>query len=295
MKLAVATFPIEWHSRWNDYVGKLRVWVRTAAEQGAELMVFPEHAALELASLAGPENARDPGRAAEAVTARLTDVDDLPASLARVFKVTISAATGPVRLRSGTTVDRARLFGPDGSAGHQDRLTVDPDEPLAVAEGEAARVFATPLGGIGILIGSDLARPEIARAMVEAGASLLLAPGAAEIPRGVARLRIAARARAAESGVPVLAAMTIGGADWLPAFRKLYGAAGIYVPPAPGLPDDGILAMGKADTPGWTYAEVDPTMPGLDPAARPLWSGRVEHAALAIPDGGEKPAEKNLS
>jgi predicted amidohydrolase len=288
MKLAVAAFPIEWHSRWNDYVGKLRVWIRTAAEQGAEVMVFPQHAALELASLAGAENARDPERAAEAVTARLKDVDDLHASLAREFKVTICAATGPVRQRSGTTVDRARLFGPDGSAGHQDRLTIEADDALAVSPGDTARVFATPVGEVGILIGSDLARPEIARAMVEAGARLLLAPGAAEIPRGVARLRIAGRARAAETGVPVLAAMTIGGADWLPAARKLYGAAGIYVPPSAGLPDDGVLAMGKVDTPGWTYAEIDPALPGLDATLRPLWSAPVERVALG-PAGAEKP------
>ena len=135
--------------------------------------------------------------------------------------------------------------------------------------------------------------------MVEAGASLLLAPGAAEVPRGVARLRIAARARAAETGAPVLAAMTIGGADWLPAARKLYGAAGVYVPPAPGLPDDGVLAMGKVDTPGWTYAEIEPELPALEAALPPLWSGTVERVALAATDGGgkpgDKPAEKNLS
>jgi hypothetical protein len=49
MKIAAAAYPIDWHNRWNDYVGKLRVWVRTAAEQGAELLAFPEHGALELA------------------------------------------------------------------------------------------------------------------------------------------------------------------------------------------------------------------------------------------------------
>ena len=59
MKIAAAAYPIDWHNRWNDYVGKLRVWVRTAAEQGAELLVFPEYGALELASLAGEDNARD--------------------------------------------------------------------------------------------------------------------------------------------------------------------------------------------------------------------------------------------
>ncbi|MFT3972042.1 MAG: nitrilase-related carbon-nitrogen hydrolase [Amaricoccus sp.] len=291
MKLAAAAFPIEWHSRWNDYVGKLRVWVRTAAGQGAEVLVFPQLAALELASLAGPDNAKDPDRAIEAVTARLKDVDDLHASLAREFRVMICAATGPVRLRSGGTVDRARLFGPDGSVGHQDRLTVDPDEPLRLDAGDTARVFETGLGGIGVLVGADLTRPEIARAMVEAGAGLLLAPGAADIPRGVARLRIAARARAAETGVPVAAAMTIGTVDWLPAARAGYGAAGIYVPPAPGLPDDGVFAMGKVDTPGWTFAELDLALSGLGTALRPAWPAEVER----VPLGQSVRPKKNLS
>ena len=97
MKIAAAAYPIDWHNRWNDYVGKLRVWVRTAAEQGAQLLVFPEYGALELASLAGEDNARDPARVIDAVTARIKDVDELHASLAREFAVHICAATAPVR------------------------------------------------------------------------------------------------------------------------------------------------------------------------------------------------------
>lgn len=291
MKLAAAAFPIEWHSRWNDYVGKLRVWVRTAAGQGADVLVFPQLAGLELASLAGEDNARDPERAVEAITARLKDVDDLHASLAREFKVTIAAATVPVRLRTGETVDRARLFAPDGSASHQDRLTIDPEEPFGIVVGASARVFDTPAGRLAILIGSDLTRPEIARAVVEAGATLLLAPGAAPIARTVARLRMAARARAAELAVPVVAAMAVGAADWLPAARQGMGAAGIYVPPLPGLPDDGILSMGKVETPGWTYAEIDPSLPELGKGPRPLWSAPVESVVLGAPES----AEKNLS
>lgn len=295
MKLAAAAFPIEWHSRWNDYVGKLRVWVRTATEQGAEILVFPQLAGLELASLAGEENAKDPERAIEAVTARIKDVDDLHASLAREFKVTISAATAPVRPRGGGAVDRARLFTPDGSVGKQDRLTIEPDEVLPLTAGESAQVFETPAGRVGILIGGDLARPEIARAMVESGARLLLAPGVAGIPRTVARLRIAARARAAETGVPVLASMTIGGADWLAAARQGYGAAGIYVPPAAGLPDDGILAIGKVDSPGWTSAELDLSLPGLGAGPAPLWTGPAETVVPGVAAGAGEATEKNLS
>lgn len=291
MKLAAAAFPIEWHSRWNDYVGKLRVWVRTGAEQGAEVLVFPQYAGLELASLAGEGNARDPERAIEAVTARIKDVDDLHASLAREFKVTICAATAPVRRRDGGTVDRARVFTPDGAVGLQDRLTASPEEPLPIEPGAVARVFGTPIGGVGVLIGGDLTRPEIARGMVDAGARFLLAPGAADVPREVARLRMAARARAAELGVPVVAAMTVGTADWLPAVRRVYGAAGVYVPPAGGLPDDGVLAMGKVDAPGWTCGEIDPGLPGFTEGPPPLWTGLVETEKLE-PVGR---SEKNLS
>lgn len=291
MKIAAASFPIEWHSRWNDYVGKLRIWVRTAAEQGADVLAFPQLAALELASLAGEDNAKDPLRAIEAVTARLKDVDDLHASLAREFRVTICAATGPVRRRDGGVVDRARLFAPDGSFGHQDRLTLELDEALPVEPGQAARVFETALGGIGVLIGGDLARPEIARAMVEAGARILLAPGAADVARKVARLRMAARARAEEFAVPVAAPMAVGAAEWLPVARHGYGTAGFYVPPAAGLPDDGVLAMGKLDTPGWTYAEVDLDQPGFGRTLEAAWSGPVETVTLRAKEG----AEKNLS
>ena len=100
MKIAAAAYPIDWHNRWNDYVGKLRVWVRTAAEQGAELLVFPEYGALELASLAGEDNARDPrARRSTRSTRASRTWTSCTASLAREFEVHICAASGPVRRR----------------------------------------------------------------------------------------------------------------------------------------------------------------------------------------------------
>jgi predicted amidohydrolase len=197
MKIAAAAYPFDWLNRWNDYVGKLRVWVRTAAEQGAELLVFPEHAALELASLAGAENARDLARTVEALTARIKDVDDLHASLAREFKVHVCAGSGPIRLRDAGTVNRARLFAPDGSRGEQDKLvpTRFEREAWGMLPGKAARVFETALGRIGILVGYDAEFPLPARAMAEAGAEILLVPSATDSARGHARVRIGARAR----------------------------------------------------------------------------------------------------
>jgi predicted amidohydrolase len=258
MKLAAAAFPIDWHNRWNDYVGKLRVWVRTAAEQGAELIVFPEYGALELASLAEEENARDPQRATEAVTARIKDVDELHGSLAREFKLYICAASGPVRRQGGASFNRVRLFAPDGRSHVQEKLVPSQAErdDWGIVPGGSARVFETALGRIGILIGGDVELPLIARAMVEAGAELLLAPTASDSVQGFARVRLAAMARALEGQCVVVHAVTVGDAGWLPAPRRSVGTAAVYGPLDLGFPEDGTIAAGKPNTAGWVHAEV---------------------------------------
>jgi predicted amidohydrolase len=258
MKIAVAAFPIEWHNRWNEYVGKLRVWVRTAAENGAEVLVFPEYGGLELASLAGEEIARDLPSAIDAVTARIKDADELHDSLAREFKVHICAGSAPVRLEDGRAVNRARFFGPDGSHGVQDKLipTRFEREEFGISGGGGLRVFETGLGTFAVLVCYDAEFPLIARAAVEAGADVLLVPSSTETMRGYWRVRVASMARALENQCVVAQAVAIGDADWCPAVDRNVGAAGIYGPPDQGFPEDGLIAVGKANTPGWTYGEV---------------------------------------
>lgn len=259
MKIAAAAYPIDWHNRWNDYVGKLRVWVRTAADQGAELLVFPEYAALELASLAGEDNARDLGRSIDAVNARIKDVDDLHGSLAREFKVHVCAASGPIRRPDGKPVNRARLFAPDGTQGHQDKMITArfEREDWGIARGDVLRVFDTQVGRIGILMGYDAEFPLLARAMAEAGAEILLVPCCTDTARGYWRVRIGAAARALENQCVVVQAPAVGEAHWLPAAARNHGAAAIYGPPDVGLPEDGVIASGKNGVAGWVHGEVD--------------------------------------
>jgi predicted amidohydrolase len=280
MKLAVAAYPIDWHNRWNEYVGKLRLWVRTAAEGGASLLVFPEFAALELASLAGEENARDPRRATEALTARLKDVDDLHASLAREFAVHIVAASGPVRSREGGVTNRARLFAPEGGRGAADQAAPPADVAAAwgLAPGPAPRLFETALAPIGVLVGADVAEPRLAQALARAGARLLVNPAWAAGAEAAAALRAAALARAAETGRVVAQACAIGVVDWIPALGRGAGAAGVYAPPASAA--EGVLAAGKADAAGWVQAEI--------PAA-------LLEAGAAAPSAGGEPAVETVA
>jgi predicted amidohydrolase len=258
MKIAAAAYPIDWHNRWNEYVGKLRVWVRTAAERGAELLVFPEHGALELASLAGEDNARDLKRMVDAVSARIKDVDELHASLAREFKVHVLAASGPIRREDGRAVNRARLFAPDGSHGHQDKVMLSrfESEEWGLEPGASLRLFETALGRLGVLIGYDAEFPLLARALAEAGAEALLVPSCTDGPRGYWRVRTGAAARALENQCVVVQAVTVGKADWLPPAAQTVGAAAVYGPPDLGFPEDGVVAAGKLDAAGWVHAEV---------------------------------------
>ena len=86
---------------------------------------------------------------------------------------------------------------------------------------------------------------------------MLLLPSLSDSQRGYARLRISALARAAETRCAVVHAVTLGPAEWLPMAARGYGAAAIFAPPDPGLPEDGIVNAGKADSAGWVHGEVD--------------------------------------
>ena len=52
--LAAAAYPLSALRDWQDYVAKQEAWVGEAAAQGADLLVFPEYARMELATLEGP-------------------------------------------------------------------------------------------------------------------------------------------------------------------------------------------------------------------------------------------------
>lgn len=286
MKIAAAAYPIDWHNRWNEFVGKLRVWVRTAAENGAGLLVFPENGALELASLAGEENAKDPARAREAVSARIRDVDELHASLAREFGVHICASSGPLRAESGVKVSRARFFAPSGAMGFQDKQSPSAFETEVeqISAGTVGRIFATDLGRIGVLPGGDAAFAAPALAMAAAGAEILLVPTCAPDSRAFWRARIAARARAVETRCFVAQAVTVGEADWLATATKNVGAAAVFAPPEDGLPEDGTVGSGKMNAAGWVYGEVDlealRVARGARPEPVPAAAFRVETVAL---------------
>lgn len=258
-RLAAAAYPLDWFDGWQGVEHKITSWVRDAAAQGAELLLFPEYAAMELASLRGVAVAGSLARSIDAVSALLPRLDALFRRLATAHGVCICAGSGPVRLADGRVVNRARLIAPSGEIGVQDKLIMTrfERETWRIDPGQALSLFETPLGRIGIVICYDAEFPLIARALIEAGAEILLVPSATEALAGYWRVRIAAMARALEGQCVVAQAPLVGSAAWSPAVDVSRGAAAIYGPPDVGFPETGVLAEGALDAPGWVVADVD--------------------------------------
>lgn len=261
MKIATASYPLDNLANWAAYEDKLTAWVAEAAGNGADLLVFPEYGAMELATLAGLDVARDLEASLFAVAERMGDACALHAHLAGAHGVHILSASGPATdaLPAGVTrpVNRAHLFTPGGAIGVQDKqiMTRFEAEEWDVVPGGPLQLFDTALGKIGVLICYDSEFPLLGRALAEA--DILLIPSVTEALAGYWRVRIGAQARALENQCVSVMASVVGEAAWSPAVDTSTGAGGIFGPPDTGFPDTGIIALGALNTPGWVYADVD--------------------------------------
>lgn len=258
MKLAAAAYPLDWFDDWAGYVAKLSAWVARGAATGADLLVFPEYAAMELASLGGAAVAADLQGALAQVARHRDAADALHLALAARHGVHILGGSGPV-FTGARPVNRATLYGPVGIIGHQDKqiMTRFERQSWDVVPGNALQVFDTPFARLGVVICYDSEFPLLARALVEAGAEVLLAPSCTETLAGFTRVRVGSMARALENQCPVVHAPLVGAAPWCVGVEMNRGRASIYGPPDAGWPETGILAEGDMDAPGWIVASVD--------------------------------------
>ncbi|SHH34766.1 carbon-nitrogen hydrolase family protein [Cognatishimia maritima] len=260
MKIATAAYPIDWLDSWAAYEDKISRWVDVAAGQGADLLVFPEYGAMELASLGGTEAAGDLERSIHVVSEHIPAVDQLHKNLAQKHGLHILAASAPVAQDSGRPVNRSRFFGPTGDVVVQDKqiMTRFEREQWDIAPGDPLQVIETTLGRVGILICYDCEFPLLGRALAEC--DIILVPSCTDALSGYWRVRIGAMARALEQQCVTVLASTVGDAPWSPAVDENVGAGGVFCPPDKGFPPSGVLAEGPLNRAQWTYAEVDPAL-----------------------------------
>ncbi len=258
LKVASAQYPIDKPATLQAWQDKIARWVADGAATGAEVLVFPEYAAIEQAAALGEQVYGNLDATLQAVADLEADRVRLHQELAGKHRVHILVGSGPVRKGEGRFVNAAQLVTPKGSIGVQEKLIMTPFETdWGISAGKQARLFDTALGMIGINICYDSEFPLLARAMAEAGAELLLVPSCTERVSGYHRVRTGARARALENQIAAIVSPTVGDALWSPAVDRNSGAAGIYVPSEQTVSDTGILAQGEMNAAQWVTADID--------------------------------------
>jgi len=258
VKIATAQYDISFLENWSSYQSKVERWVVEAAEQDAKILLFPEYASMELASLFGEAVYSSLSRQLAAMQSLLDDYLDLFRSLAKKYQCIIQSGTFPVKTDSGAYRNRAYLFMPDGQVDYQDKLMMTrfENEQWLIQKGEELRYFDTEYGRIAINVCYDSEFPMLARKQVEAGANLILVPSCTDTLAGYHRVKIGCQARALENQCYVVQSTLVGDAPWSEAVDVNIGAAAIYTPVDRGFPDNGILAEGKLNAMQWVIAEV---------------------------------------
>ncbi len=256
-RIAAAQYPVSALADFDDYAEKIGAWFQDAADGGANVIVFPEYASLELTSFMKADVNDIAGQLVELQTA-LPGVIELHANLARAHNLYALGASYPV-FEGGRYLNRAHFFAPDGRALHQDKIVMTrfEREEWGISGGTELRVFDTEFGRVGVSICYDVEFPLIARAQVNAGADALLVPSCTQFATGYHRVRVGARARALENQCYAVQSPLIGQAPWTYALEQATGAAGVFAPIESRFSDDGVIAEGVTDATGWVYADLD--------------------------------------
>jgi predicted amidohydrolase len=272
IRLATAAYDVGYFTRWPDYAAKLSTWVSRASDAGANLLVFPEYASMELVSLFTRDIQQSLARQLHALQELVAPYTDLHAQLAREHGVYIVAGSFPCAAATERYQNRAYLFAPDGACAYQDKIQMTrfESERWLIDGSSTLNVFNTQIGTLAINICYDAEFPLFARQQAAAGADLIVVPSCTDTQAGFERVRIGCRARALENQVFVAQSSLVGDAPWSPAVDVNVGAAGVFAPVDHGFPADGIIEQGVMNAARWTYATLD-----LDELAHVRETGQV--------------------
>ncbi|NBV75254.1 MAG: amidohydrolase [Methylococcaceae bacterium] len=258
-RIASAQYDISFLANWEEFVDKTNRWVNDAVQNQANILLFPEYACMELASLFPQEIYSSLSGQLDALQSLLPEFQALFSQLACQHDIYIQAGTFPVKHENGEFRNHALLFGPEGLIGSQEKLTMTrfENEQWHISRGLEIKVFETRYGKIAINICYDSEFPVYARKQIELGANLILVPSCTDTEAGYYRVRIGCQARALENQCYVVQASLVGLAEWSEAVDVNCGAAAIYTPVDRGFPDNGILAIGEYNQVQWVYADFD--------------------------------------
>jgi predicted amidohydrolase len=210
-------------------LAEAEIYIREAAEQGAEFISTPENTCHMLS----PQTEK----LKSAFYAKDHPAYIFFSALAKELGVWIQAGSISVKVAEDKIANRSLLFDAQGDiVAEYDKMHLfDVDlaggesyrESSVVQAGDKAALAETPFGTIGLTICYDLRFPYLYRDLAHKGATILTVPSAFTVPTGRAHWESLLRARAIENGCFVVAAAQCGEHH---GGRKTYGHSMIIGP-----------------------------------------------------------------
>lgn len=268
MKVASSQYRARKLKSIEDFENHLRWHVKSAADQGAELLLLPEFFTIELLTLHqfDSKSKDDLTRIFEWFGKEYANVlTPLCGALAKEYGITIAAGSHfAYRPSDGCYYNTAYVFGADGSVYKQDKI--HPSYEMVynkelTTPGNKLDIFEINGVKYGIAICYDNSFPEVARILSQMGADILLAPTCCLDEWGQSRNILFAKARASENQVYVINSQLIGSIPFpnhIPYGFTFTGKSGIYSPIQPmiGRPN-AIVSQGDANVEMVVVGDID--------------------------------------
>ncbi|WP_457967116.1 hypothetical protein M1E17_10160 [Arthrobacter sp. D1-29] len=230
LKVATIQFELRAERTLEEYLEHMEGLVKRAAQQQAELVLFPELASTGLLGAVTDH---------EVTTNTITSdywkflpefTDGLVQGMRRMARENNIVVAGGSHNRvaeDGSLRNTAFIAHPDGRIESQDKIHLTPQEHALGARG-GDELLVTKIGPftVGLLICADIQFPELSRYLVHKGVDLILCPSLTWNRRGVHRVRTGCQARAIENQLYVV-------------MSPLFGTSGIPT-------DSPMFAVGKA-------------------------------------------------
>jgi predicted amidohydrolase/ribosomal protein S18 acetylase RimI-like enzyme len=228
VRVAAVQYQMRPITSFDEFAQQCEFFIDTASEYRADFLLFPEMLTNQLQVLVQTRESSATARRLDEFTPRYVEFFT---KMAMKYNVNIIGGTH-LTVELGKLYNIASLFRRDGSVDRQYKLHISPSELRwwGVSAGDEVRVFETDRGKIAILIGDDVAFPELARIATGKGANLLFVPFNTDIRSGYMRVRSCAHARCIENGLYAVLAGPIGNLPFVQGADIHYGEAVILTP-----------------------------------------------------------------
>lgn len=228
IRVAAVQYQMRPITSFDEFAQQCEFFIDTASEYRADFLLFPEMLTNQLQVLVQANDSSATARRLDDFTPRYVEFFT---KMAMKYNVNIIGGSH-LTVENDKLYNVASLFRRDGTVEKQYKLHISPSELRwwGVTAGDEIRVFDTDRGKITIVIGDDIAFPEVARIAAGKGALLVFIPFNTDIRSGYMRIRSCAQARCIENGTYAVLAGPVGNLPFVQGADIHYGEACILTP-----------------------------------------------------------------